>query len=142
MEASVIHGVFSGERKVVTGRENFYSQEPVEEETLPVHWYFVQISFKEHVLQLHFCLLLKFQVRGAESYERVHLLQTSKQLCKKLARFAEQGDQHTKLLTYFKSSRSISALSPEISRCNSGAENIRIHSGLMIDLNPLMSAAV
>lgn len=45
-------------------------------------------------------------------------------------------------LPYFKSSRSISALSPDISRCNSGAEKTRIHSGLIMDRNPLMKAAV
>lgn len=69
------------------------------------------------------------------------LLHTFEWFCNKPVWFAER-DQQTKLLTYFKSSRSISALSPEISRCSSGAENIRIHSGLMMDLKPLMSAAV
>lgn len=46
------------------------------------------------------------------------------------------------LTPYFKSSKSISALSPEMRRWSSGVENIRIHSGLMIERNPLMRAAV
>ena len=45
-------------------------------------------------------------------------------------------------VTYLRSSRSISALSPEIRRWTSGVENMCSHSGLMMLRKPRMKAAV
>ena len=53
-----------------------------------------------------------------------------------------KGFRENNKRTYFKSRRSIAPVSPDIKRWNSGGENRRNHSMLIIDLNPRVNAAV
>lgn len=101
------------------------------------------MSLKEPVPKLCSCLLLTFQVGAAEVVAKSLSCHLPGALQRKgSAPGPAEGGPAAPAVTYFRSSRSISALSPEMRRCSSGAENIRIHSGLMMDLKPLMRAAV